>query len=87
MEDKFTYIEKKEKTKERWKKWSVLVLIIVMSIPYVLIAKNVMIKTIPMAKESATGVIIDREINRNWKSELENDFIDRSAYNCLGCLL
>lgn len=46
-----------------------------------------MIKTIPMAKESATGVIIDREINRNWKSELENDFIDRSAYNCLGCLL
>lgn len=58
-----------------------------MSIPYVLIAKNVMIKTIPMAKESATGVIIDREINRNWKSELENDFIDRSAYNCLGCLL
>lgn len=55
-------VAKDEKTEERWKKWSLLVLIVVLSIPYVLITKNIIIKTMPMGKESATGVIVDREI-------------------------
>lgn len=58
-------IEKNEKTKDRWKKWSLLLLIIAMSIPNLLLAKNIIIKTIPIGKESATAVIIDREIVRS----------------------
>ena len=54
--------QKNKKTKERWKKWSFLVLIIALSIPYVLITKNVVIKLIPVGKESTIAKVQDHEI-------------------------
>lgn len=54
--------QKNEQTKERWKKWSFLVLIIALSIPYILMAKNVVIKVIPVGKESTIAQVQDHEI-------------------------
>lgn len=54
--------KKNEKTRERWKKGSFLVLIIALSIPYVLMTKNVVIKLIPVGKESAIAEVQDHEI-------------------------
>jgi len=55
-------IRKNEQTRERWKKGSFLVLIIVLSIPYVLMTKNVVIKLIPIGKESVIAEVQDHEI-------------------------
>ena len=54
--------KKNEKTKERWKKWSSLILIIALSIPYVLIAKNVVFKIMPVGKERTIAEMQDHEI-------------------------
>lgn len=54
--------QKNEQTKERWKKWSFFVLIIALSIPYILMAKNVVIKVIPVGKESTIAQVQDHEI-------------------------
>jgi len=55
-------LQKNEKTTDRWKKWSFLVLIISLSIPYVLMTKNVVIKLMPMGKESTIAEVQDHEI-------------------------
>ena len=55
-------VQKSEKTEERWKKWSALIFIISLIIPYVLMAKNVAIKITPIGKETTIAEITDSEI-------------------------
>lgn len=57
-----SFVQKNEKTKEHWKKWSSLILIIALSIPYVLIAKNVVFKIMPVGKERTIAEMQDHEI-------------------------
>ena len=54
--------QKNEQTRERWKKGSFLVLIIALSIPYIFMTKNVVIKVMPVGKESVIADIQDSEV-------------------------
>lgn len=58
-------VRRNEKTRGPWKKASFLVLIIVVIIPYILIGKNVLIKVMPLGKESAIAEVDDREMIRS----------------------
>ena len=53
---------KDEQTRDRWEKWSLFVLIIALSITYVLITKNVVIKLILIGKGSTIAKVQDHEI-------------------------
>jgi len=55
--------QKDKKTFERWKKGALLALIIALSIPYVLMAKNITVKMMPIGKERAIAEVQDHEIN------------------------
>lgn len=65
IEWSISLFQKNEQTKERWKKWSFLVLIIALSVPYILMAKNVAIKIIPVGKGSAIAEVQDHEITKS----------------------
>lgn len=65
--------QRSEKTKERWKKWSFLALIIALSIPYVMMTKNVVVKLIPVGKESVIAQIHDREIVKKTRYRAPSD--------------
>lgn len=54
--------QKNKETRELWKKWSFLALIIAFSIPYVMITKNVLVKIIPVGKENVIAEVQDSEI-------------------------
>lgn len=58
-------IPKNNKTREQWKKRAFLILIIVFIIPYILMAKNIVVKVIPLGKESAIAEIQARDITKS----------------------